>query len=83
VTFAIGALVCGLIAASYWYRSSVVETKLDSDFEPVVEELRNRAWFSAIMRAATTSANLNKIAARWTAAVVVLGSASSISGSLI
>jgi hypothetical protein len=50
INFGVAALVCGLTAAHYWYRSSIVETRLDSDFEPVVEELRNRVWFSAMMK---------------------------------
>jgi hypothetical protein len=50
IIFAVAALVCGLPAAHYWYRSSIVEIRLESDFEPVVEELRNRVWFSAAMK---------------------------------
>jgi hypothetical protein len=38
IIFAVAALACGLTAAHYWYRSSIVEIRLDSDFEPVVEE---------------------------------------------
>jgi hypothetical protein len=83
IIFAVAALTCGLTAAHYWYRSSIVEIRLDSDFEPVVEELHNRVWFSAAMKAASESARLNRIAALWTAAAVILGTASSIFGSLI
>jgi hypothetical protein len=39
IIFAVAALACGLNAAHDWYRSSIVEMRLDSDFEPVVEEL--------------------------------------------
>jgi hypothetical protein len=83
IIFAAAALGSGLTAARYWYRSSIVQTQLDSDFEPVVEELRNRAWFAAVMKASMESARLNQFAARWTAAAVFLGAASSIFGSLI
>jgi hypothetical protein len=83
INFAVAALVCGLTAAHYWGRSSIVERRLDSDFEPVVEELRNRVWFSAMMKAASETARLNRIAALWTAAAVILATASSIFGSLI
>jgi hypothetical protein len=83
IIFAVAALGCGLTAAHYWYRSSIVETRLDSDFEPVVEELHNRVWFSAAMKAASETARLNRIAALWTAAAVILGAASSTFGSLI
>jgi hypothetical protein len=83
IIFAVAALACGLTAAHYWYRSSIVEIRLDSGFEPVVEELHNRVWFSAAMKAASESARLNRIAALWTAAAVILGTASSIFGSLI
>ena len=60
IIFAAAALACGLTAAHYWYRSSIVEIRLDSDFEPVVEELHNRVWFSAAMKAASESARLNR-----------------------
>jgi len=43
IIFAVAALACGLTAAHYWYRSSIVGI--------VVEELHNRVWFSATMNA--------------------------------
>jgi hypothetical protein len=51
--------------------------------EPADEELKQMSWNVAIINAAQKSAALNKIAARWTAAAVVLGAVSSLIGSLI
>jgi len=39
IAFALGALVCGLTAAFYWHRSSLVEAIPSAD--PVVAEVRN------------------------------------------
>jgi hypothetical protein len=77
---ALGAGLCGLIAAYYWYRSSFIEYGPNWDFEPVVEEQKNMDRFVAIMKAAKESSRLNKSAARWTAASVVLSAASAIAG---
>jgi hypothetical protein len=78
LVIAVGAGICGLIAARYWYKSSLVEYGPDWDFEPVAEESINMGQFAAIMKAAKESSNLNKFAARWTAVAVVLTNISSI-----
>jgi hypothetical protein len=79
------ALVSRLIAAFYRYQSSVVKPdpgwSWDSP-EPVVPDLRQMAWNSPILDAATKSADLNKTAALRTALAVALGGAPSIVGSL-
>jgi hypothetical protein len=85
IALAVGALVSGLIAAFYWYKSSNVD--IDPGWtvehpEPVVPELKQMGWNSAMMNAITTSATLNKTAALWTALSVALGGASTIVGSL-
>jgi hypothetical protein len=85
IVFAVFALVTGLKAAYHWYAAS--EVTIDpgwtpADPEPTDEELKQLAWNVAIIRAATESANLNKVAARWTAAAVILGAVSSVAGSL-
>jgi hypothetical protein len=86
VAFALGALVTGLTEAFHWYKAS--EVAIDSGWtpekpEPVDEELKQMDLNVAIIKAAQESAPLNKIAARWTAAAVVLGAVSSLIGSLI
>jgi hypothetical protein len=86
VAFALGAFVTGLIAAYHWYKAS--EVPIDpgwtlEDPEPVDEELKQMGWTAAIINAAQKSAILNKIAALWTAVAVVLGSVSSLAGSVI
>jgi hypothetical protein len=78
IVAAVGALICGLIAAYYWYKSSIIEFGPDWEFEPVVEELKSIGRFDGIMKAAKASSNLNKLAARSTAASVVLSAISSI-----
>jgi hypothetical protein len=86
VAFALGALVTGLKAAFHWYKAS--EVAIDPGWtqenpEPVDEELKQMCWNVAIIDAAQKSAALNKVAALWTAAAVVLGAVSSLIGSLI
>jgi hypothetical protein len=85
IALAAGALVTGLKASYHWYESSEVEigpvwTAVNP--EPVDPELRQIVKHAAMIDAAGRSAVLNKIAARWTAASVVLGVASSIVGAL-
>jgi hypothetical protein len=79
------ALVSGLIAAFYWYQSSTVQPDPGwtiENPEPVVPELKQIAWHSAILAAGAKSFDLNKTAALWTALSVALGGAVSIIGSL-
>ena len=71
ITLAILTLICGLRAAQLWKKSSEVVTEPEG-FEPVDKTLRQMWWQSAIMKASEKSAALNKQAARWTAAAVVL-----------
>jgi hypothetical protein len=83
IVTAIGAGICGLIAAYYWYNSSLIEYGPDWDFEPVVEEAKNMGQFAAIMKAAKKSSNLNKRAALWTAATVFLSAVSAIASAYL
>jgi hypothetical protein len=64
IVTAVGATICGLIAARYWYKASVVEFWPDWEFEPVVEEQKNMGRFAAIMKGAEISSKLNSLAAR-------------------
>jgi hypothetical protein len=84
IGLAVCGLVSGLVAAFYWYQSSIV--KVDPGWtenpEPVVPDLRQMAWNSAVLTAITKSADLNKTASLRTALTVALGGAASIIGSL-
>jgi hypothetical protein len=85
ISLAVCALVSGLVAAFYWYQSSIVKADpgwTRDNQEPVVQELKQMAWNSAILAASTTSADLNKTAALWTALSVALGGVANIVGSL-
>jgi hypothetical protein len=85
VGLAVCSLAFGLIAARYWYRSSVV--KVDPGWtaqnpQPVDPQRIQMDWNSATLEAIQKSSNLNKMAALWTAVSVGLGGLSSIIGSL-
>jgi hypothetical protein len=85
IGLAVCSLVFGLVAAFYWYRSSTVKPDpgwTRENPEPVVPEIRQMVWNSAILTAVTVSADLNKLAAIWTALSVALAGAASIFGSL-
>jgi hypothetical protein len=64
--------VTGIVAAYYWYRSSQVSINpvwLTESGDPHASQ---SGWLAATMGAFSESARLNKIAASWTAAAVVL-----------
>jgi len=82
IAIAILAFVTGLVAARYWYRAS----KITADpgwgpnglAEPGVHSAAQDAWITAMLKSASESARLNKIAALWTAMAVALTGISSI-----
>jgi hypothetical protein len=81
IGLAIAALAAGLVAARYWYQSSVV--KIDPAWQmeirgPVDKNIMG--WVSGVMIAFTTASRLNRKAALWTAASVVLGAVSAVIG---
>jgi hypothetical protein len=78
--FGIASLVCGLVAAAQWYRASriVVEPNLFELSDDVHEADFNWELIRAIMMAGRQTSTLNKIAALWTAAAVLLGGATSL-----
>jgi hypothetical protein len=85
VGLAVCSMVFGLIAARYWYRSSVV--KVDPGWtaknpQPVDPQLIQMDWNSATLKAIQKSSDLNKVAALWTAISVGLGGLSGIIGSV-
>jgi hypothetical protein len=75
ITFGLASLGCGLVAAWYWYKASRIK------FEPAFAELSEDVsetdfhWtlLRAIMFAVRKASALNRSAALWTAASVVLG----------
>jgi len=79
---AISALVAGLLATHYGYLASKIEIDRGWPTEPGDSESSQMGWTAGIMEAIAKSADLNKTAARWTAATVVLGAASSVVGAL-
>jgi hypothetical protein len=79
IALAILTLICGLRAAQLWKRSSEVELEPEG-FEPVDKTLRQMWWQSATMKASERSTALNKQAARWMAAAVVLGCLTFLAG---
>lgn len=84
IALAIGGLIFGLLAAWFWERTTRVRfdplgsdpyaTVLPADVPP------NELWWTAQFRAEQEIARLNTLAARWTAAAVVLGTSSSVVG---
>ncbi len=80
IIFGTAALVCGLIAATQWYRASkiAVVPNFSELPEDVGETDFNWALIKAIMIAARETSSLNRLAALWTAAAVLLGAATSL-----
>lgn len=82
ILLAISALVAGLLVARYWYPASKIQPDPGWPTEPGDSQASQMGWTAGIMEAIAKSADLNKTAALWTAAAVVLGSASSVVGAL-
>jgi hypothetical protein len=82
--FGIASLVCGLIAASQWYRASKITAKPNLLELPddVHEADFNWELVRAIMFAGRDTAKLNRGAALWTAAAVLLGGVTSLLNAL-
>jgi hypothetical protein len=80
IGLAAASLICGLIAAWYWYSASKIP------FEPEYSELAEDhteldfqwALMRAIMAASQKTSSLNRLAALWTAAAGVLGGVASL-----
>jgi hypothetical protein len=82
IGLALLAFGAGITAATYWFRASVVRPITISNqvglFRPVDEGAAHREEISALIDAGAASLHLNKIAALWTAASVVLGTLSNL-----
>jgi hypothetical protein len=80
ILFGTASLVSGLVAAGQWYRASKIAVKpnLFELSDDVHEADFNWELIRAIMVAGRQTATLNKLAALWTAAAVLLGGATSL-----
>lgn len=81
VVLAMLSFLTGLLAAWYWYKASTVPVERRSDRGPKGAMLGVvRAELGSITAATETSAILNKKAAGWTAATVILGTLANVLG---
>ena len=84
VACAVSGLVFGLASAWYWRKSAAVPVDpLNEDptaVMPAMPELEHLAWLAAQLRANQEVGRLNKIAAKLTAAAIVLSTASTLIG---
>ncbi|MGH6672481.1 MAG: hypothetical protein ACRECV_10995 [Xanthobacteraceae bacterium] len=80
ILFGTVSLACGLVAAGQWYRASkiTVQPKLLDLSDDVQETDFNWELIRAIMIAGRETSSLNRVAALWTAAAVLLGGATSL-----
>jgi hypothetical protein len=86
IIIAIAAFIAGIRAAQIWNDASRVEIIplwiRDGRIEPVMPGQAQAEWTNAIIEAANKSSDLNRRAARWTAAAVALGTVSTLIGAL-
>jgi hypothetical protein len=95
ISLAVAGLAVGLCAAGYWLKASKIEidpgwrsgpaTSPADALKPIKPTDPQQAqgnWIVATITAACESARLNKVAARLTAAAVVLSALSSVVGAL-
>ena len=84
IALASGGLISGLLAAWFWERTTRVPVDpLHGDpnaIMPVLPVLEQQAWWAAQFRADHEIGRLSTLAARWTAAAVVLSGVSSLIG---
>jgi hypothetical protein len=88
IAMAVLALITGIVAARYWYRSSKVDiepiwpTGAGGPVEPGEHEDSQDGWIGGALTAFSESARLNAKAAVWTAASVVFAAIASILSAL-
>lgn len=84
VAFAIVALGTGLVAAWYWLKASKIEVApLSAQYglsPSGLHDANQDDWITGIMVSVSGASRLNAIAAKWTAAAVVAGCLSTLSG---
>jgi len=83
---AVASFVTGLCSAFLWYRASRVQIipiwVKSGHMEPVDPTLAHAEWIVAQLEAATKSGDLNRKAAGWTAATVILTTLSTLAGAV-
>lgn len=81
IALAILALISGLVAAFYWYKSTLPKIK---NMNPTSKDSAFLALglINGFIQAYNEAAEFNKKAARWTAATAVLGALSAVAGAL-
>jgi hypothetical protein len=89
VTLALTALITGIVAAIYWYRSSKLQVvpmwstlPTGELFEPLDRQDSQSGWIVGMLQSLSASADLNAKAALWTAASVVFSAISSVLSAL-
>lgn len=89
IGLAVAALVSGIVAAGYWYRSSKLQItpawglgSMGELFQPLEQDDAQQGWIVGMLEASSASADRNAKAAIWTAVSVVLGAISSIVSAL-
>jgi len=83
ICLALIAGVVGIVAAHFWLESAKIPIDPPGDFEPLEQADKAMFWTVGAMEAFTKSATLNKRAARWTAASVLLSTVAGILGSAV
>ena len=69
-------LITGLVAAYFWSSASMVPIVPTWKIEPGESDASMQGWQAGTMMAFSKSGELNKLAARWTAASVACGAIS-------
>jgi hypothetical protein len=81
IALALIGAVAGIVAATYWYKASAVKIvpKADGRFGGGMA-LSTTPWVTGALDAFSETARLNKTAALWTAASVLLSAVSAVAG---
>ncbi|HEV2595767.1 MAG TPA: hypothetical protein VGU01_11250 [Sphingomicrobium sp.] len=86
VILALIAFVAGMRSAWLWYGASRLQVVpmwgKDGRIEPLIRTLAHDEWILAQLETATRSSALNRKAAAWTAATVVLTTLSTLAGAV-
>jgi hypothetical protein len=86
VGFALIAFATGFRSAWLWYRASRVQVApiwiTEGLIEPLDPTMAQAQWIVALLESATKSGDLNRKAAVWTAATVVLATLSTLTASV-
>jgi hypothetical protein len=83
LTVALVSFAVAGMAARLWYQSSKADTsptwsRGDHPFEPVVREIADSGRVDGLMQGLSEAAGLNKLAALWTGASVILSAVATV-----